>query len=341
MSTALNSANQDPNVFGPHLLDHPDNEGFRAAAMIYYSRVSKSFAQLRKNTFAMIEFHPDNVSIYYENATQFYVRPKYRDEIIRHLEDQLRRGHKERDLYWILAKICAQGAIPPVVNSSWGRARFIRYFGLAKNAKLQTQVDLALADKAVQYFKDAIAVASDMRFYPGFYSKQLAALLQSLDREEEALEVCKAALPVLSEVEKADFLVQYADCLLNTHQPDEAKRVLGQVRACDTEGFDGGSAHATTEAETLLGLTALREGNIADASDHLLASCQVQKCPHNVTKGFSLALARKLLDSGQATPVIQFCETVLAHFTPTQKETEELLHRAREAEANHANRNST
>jgi hypothetical protein len=109
---------------------------------------------------------------------------------------------------------------------------------------------------------------------------------------------------------------------------DEAIAAFKQVRETDCCGADRGPACHAAEAETWLGLIALRRGNVAEANRLLISSTDVQKCPHNTTRGFWPALAEALLNNRQYDTVTRFCEKVLAEFTPRDKDIADLLARA-------------
>ncbi|HET6453237.1 MAG TPA: hypothetical protein VFI02_02430 [Armatimonadota bacterium] len=321
-----------PDKFEPYLEKHPEDEARRMAAMVWYSRRHEDPKRLKYHTLLMIKYHPSNDHIYYENSSAFFAGPAYRSEVIGSLEKQLERSHSEQELYWILAMTCEQGAIPPVSTGDPAtRTRFLRYYGLPQNTVLPTKIDHALADKAIGYYKEAITVANGDRFYAPFYSRQLADLFLELDKPEEAVKTCKSSINLADEISKPGLLVTYGQSLRKTSDLTGAKIVLRQVRGCDKE--EDGPGCNTTDAETLLGLIALQEHDVSAANRFLLSSCNVHKCCHNTTKGFSLRLAEKLLDAGQYDSVTQFCTIVLRDFTPGQPETQRLLDRAKSMRA--------
>lgn len=325
---SLSPADSRPERFDPYLKQHPENLARREAALMFYGRHDQDKAKLKQHTLAMIAYHPDNFEIYFMNLPEFYADPKYLLQVIAALEKQVAAGHREHGLYYNLAQAYEQAAIPPVGDDPAKRERFLQYYGLPLDTRLRTTVDGKGADKAIGYYKQAVKRAGKDRFHIGFYSEPLVRLLTYLDRMDAAIAVCKKTLPSLETMSRPDFLVTYGECLYKTKRTQEAKDILAQVRACDKEGNGYGNGHATMEAETQLGLIALDEGNTAEASKHLLASCDVQQCPHNITKGFPLELARRLLKAGARESVLTFCKKVLADFTPEQKETQDLLREA-------------
>jgi predicted Zn-dependent protease len=278
----------------------------------------------------MIKYHPDNMHIYFENISAFYVNPKYKLEVIHLLEEQVAAGRSGHGVYWNLALTCERGATPLADASPEGKARFLEYYSLPPGTEIPHEVDKELTEKAVGYFRKAISNSGSNNFYFAFYSEQLAGLLSKLGRYEEAAGVCRDALPRAEEISKPDLMVTYGSSLRRSGKAKEAKEVLNKVRRCDKEGFEKGPGHATHNAETILGLIAMDANDLKEAKKHLLASCKVQKCPHNITKGLRLDLAQKLLAAGESRAVATYCSAVLHDFTPDQKETLDLLHQAEE-----------
>ncbi len=325
---SLSADEKRPEKFEAYLKDNPQDSGRRTAALAWYSRHEKDITKLKHHTRRMIRYHPSNMHIFFANCSMFYLEPEYRKEVIALLENHVNKGHGERGLYENLAWVCEQGAVPPVNDDPNDRERFLRYYGLPKGTELPTDVNTELADKAVSYFRCAIAASRGDKFYISLNSEKLIDLLINLDRLDEALATCKNALPHLDDITKPDFLVTYGRCLREKGRIEEAKKILGQVRGCDKEGFEEGPGHATAKAETLLGLIALKDSNVSAAKRYLLSSCDVQKCCHNITKGLSLRLARRLLEVGECQVVAEYCQTILQDFTPDQKETQDILRRA-------------
>ena len=320
-----------PEKFEPFLKENPESEERRSYALRWYSRderAEKDFDKLKHHTREMIKYHPENMYIYIQNIVSFYRHPEYRLEVIQLLEEQVAAGQSQHGVYGNLAQACEQGAIPPPCDTPEKKAGFLRYYGLSENTQLPTEVDAGLADKAEQYFRAAITASTGADFRIAFYSRQLADLLVELDKLDEAVAVCERALPYVKQPFKSNFLVTYGACLKAYGRADDAKQILSQVREIDTEGFQEGPAHATTDAETQLGLIALKEGNTDTAKQYLLSSCDVQRCCHNSTMGLPLVLARKLLKMGQCEVVAKYSRKVVEGFTPWQKETEDLLQKA-------------
>jgi len=328
----LPSKEKEPAFFEPYLKEHPADWVHRQAALWWYGITERPDRErLKYHTLQMVEYHPSSENIEICNITAFYAEPRYMAEVIDRLEEQERRGHHEREFYNNLAEICEQAAVPP--TDAAHKARFLRYNGLPANTVLRTTVDKRMADKAVGYFRKAIAAAKHDDFYYGFYSTHLATLLEQLGNVKEALAVFHDAKPYVNEIGRTNFLVDYGACLYRAGRLAEAKQILGTVRTSDHEGDMGGPGHATMEAEIELGYIALTERDTAAATRHLLASCAVEGCCHNNTKGLPLDLARALLRAGKAKAVAKFCETVLTKFTPGQPETKSLLNQARRTES--------
>ena len=326
---SLSEDEKAPSSFEPFLEDNPEDRWRRVAALNWYSREG-DIDRLKHHTARMIEHHPAEMMIRFANSTAFYQDREYLLRVVDQLEGRLAEGAREHGLYWNLAAICEKGATPPVNDDPQRRARFLRYYGLPDDTVLLREVDNGLAAKAVQYFRDAIDTAAGDDFYVVFYSEQLVGLLRALDRNAEAVQVCERALRHADSVAAPDFFATYGECLWSTRKIEKAKQILKSVRSRDTEGFSRGPGHATTRAETYLGLISLREGDVAGARDLLLSSCQVQQCCHNITKGFPLLLAYELLEAGERDAVVEFCRIVERDFTPDRPEIQALLDQALE-----------
>ena len=325
----LSNKEQSPEGFVPYLKAHPSDMAHRQAALVWYERRKPDYQKLRENTFEMIKYHPNCLDIIWDNTSAFYAHPDYNAEVISRLRREETLGHKEHGFYFVMAKVTEQAAMPPLANSDVSRARFIQYFELPSNTVLRTTIDTPLANSAVDYYRKAVAAAGHENFYPAFYAEDLVSLLVDLKRYDEAVTVCEQHLSDLDDTNKPDYLVTYGSCLHKLHRDDKANKVLSSVRSVDHEGHDNGPGHATMEAEMQLGEMAMDSGDIAGARLHLLASTNVQPCCHNVTRGFPLRLAKRLLAAGQKDAVVQFCTTVLAKFTPNQQQTKELLQSAK------------
>jgi tetratricopeptide (TPR) repeat protein len=292
----------------------------------------------------MIENHPSNTHIYFENSTEFLARPSYHAEVLRRLEDRV-KTEPSSGAYWVLALTCQNRAIPPDLGTDAKKRRFLTYHGLDSDAGLPKHVDQELVAKSIRYFKKAIELATEDqsrhskdaelaendRWHQNFYLRQLLDFYSSLDRHADALELCKTLAQRKENLADADFLLTYGEWLFSAGKLDDAKTWLVQVRSNDHEGFEHGPAHATVAAETTLGLIALKHGDIGKAVEHLDASTQVQKCWHNTTNGFPTVLASEILEEGQPVPVVRFCETVLREFTPNRDDLKALMERAKTA----------
>jgi tetratricopeptide (TPR) repeat protein len=332
---SLSEEEKEPGAFEPFLAEHPGNEARRIAAMHWYfgklAENHEGLEELKHHTLRMVEHHPDNNDIFIYNVSACYLDPEYRRVLIDRLEKQLNEGHKSAAVYSNLAGLCRTGALPLVGDDEDERQRIFRYYGLPKDTQLITEVDQQLAQKAVAYFRSAVEAATEEDSYVALYSGQLANLLLALDRTEEAAEACEATLPHVSDSSRPDFLVAYGRCLSNAGRLEDAKRILQQVRAAEEKGYEQGPGHATTSAESQLGFIALKEGDRVAAKNYLLSSCDVKKCCHNTTMGFSLDLADALFEEREYDAVITFCRAVLERFTPNQPETKRLLELAGKA----------
>jgi len=329
----LPSNEQHPEFFEGYLKQHPEDQAHRDAALWWYGLQHPNQDRLRFHTLLMVQYHPDSKNISFDNTTAFYAEPSYLEEVIERLEGQTKRANSKPNVYWNLAQACEQAAIPPTTEQH--KTRFLRYYGLPAGTKLRTTIDEPMAAKAISYYEKAIAVSGHNWFNRAFFGEQLARLFIDLDKEPEAIAVCQSILNDVDEVSKPDFLVTYGSCLYTAGRGHEAEKILDQVRDSDHEGSQHGPGHATMEAENKMGQIALKEGRVADAVKHLLASCAVQGCCHNNTKGFPLGLAGKLLEAGQAAPVAKYCQTILTKFTPNLPEAKALLARAQHAAAGH------
>ena len=321
---SLGDAEKRPEHFEPYLNEHPDDEARRAAAVVWYQRRDRNAEKLKHHTLQLAQHHPENTMIYFSNVSAFYIAPAYRREVCDRLERQVENGQAKASTFWMLGKMYGQAAIPPLEDKSPARReRFFRYFGLPADTPLPTEIDNALAERAVGYYRRAIQQSD--QFWGRTSSQSLANLLIKLEKPEEAVAVCEAQLRAVEKEGKPDFLVTYGHALQLAEQTQEAVRVLRQVRKLDHEGFGRGPAHATTAALTQLGLIALETGDVIEAKKLLLASADVQRCCHNSTKGMPLKLAKRLQGAGECEAVIRYCRLVLDRFTPNQVETQKLL----------------
>ncbi len=335
-------ARETPQEFEPYLRVHPDDESRRAAALDWYSRRKQDFERLREHTLQMIAFHPSNMHIYFKNSMEFLARPGYHAEVLHRLEDRV-KTMPSSEAYWVLASICEERAVPPDIGTDEKKRWFLAYNGLDSDASLPKQIDPALVAKTIQYFQKAIESATQEqarhgtdaelaeydRWHQNFYGRQLASFYSRLGRHANALELCKTLAQRKENLSDTQFLLTYGESLFAAGSPDDAKKWLLQVRPNDHEGFERGPGCATVAAETTLGLIALDRGDVSAAVRHLEASTNVQKCCHNITKGFPTSLASKLLDKGQPAPVAQYCESVLRDFTPGAPDLKLLADRAK------------
>jgi len=333
-----------PEKFEPYLREHPDDESKREDALVWYARETHDFERLREHTLRMIDHHPSNMHIYFENSTEFLSRPSYHAEVLGRLEGRV-KAISSGGAYWVLALMCELRAIPPDLSTEAAKRRFLDYNGLKSDATLPKHVDQELVAKTIRYFKQAIELATKEesvhskdaeladsdRWHQNFYARQLVDFYISLNRNADALALCKTLAMRKENLSDASFLVTYGQSLFAAGQFDDAKRWLVQVRLNDHEGFEKGPAHCTTAAESALGLIELERGDIRNAVEHLDASTKVQKCCHNTTKGFPTELATKLLEKGEAVPVIRYCETVLRDFTPDCAYLKTLMEKAKAA----------
>jgi hypothetical protein len=324
---SLSHQDQEPTGFVAFLRSNPSDQAHLDAALVWYSRRQPNFTKLHFYTFRDIEYHPDDDNIDFENRSPYFAHPEYLNEVIQRLKAHQKAEQTNASYFWLLATCCQQASIPPLLNSSWGRPRFLHYFDLSASTQLRARIDYKVAYEAVAYYRAAISDGGTGWLAAGQLPEDLADLLNELGKPVEAAAVCQKALPTIAPEDKADFLVTYGTSLYAAHRDKDAAIILDEVRGCETEGWNGGPAHATMHAEMLLDTISLDEGNLKNADEHLLASCNVQKCCHLVTQGFPLKLATRLLAYGQRGSVIEFCNAVLTNFTPNQPETEALLRR--------------
>ncbi len=319
---SLPEEEKHPDRFEPYLETHPEDETRRTAAVAWYKR-DGHVEKLKQHTFLLAMHHPGNTHIFFSNASAFYADPAYRIEVSSHLEKHVEEGTAEASTYWMLGEMYERGAVPPEFDGEAARERFLCYFGLPENAPLPDSLDVAKAETAATYYRRAMEGTDE--FWHQMAAKSLVGLLVRLDKPKEAADICKAEIDTPHEAIKPDFLVVCGHALNKAGQHKESRRVLRNVRDADHEGFDGGPAHATTDAFTRLGLIAVELGDLKEASRMLLASTDVQKCCHNTTKGMPLELANRLFDAGEFAAVAEYCELVLKGFTPEQPETKTLL----------------
>lgn len=320
-----------------YLVKHPADEKKREEALWLYSgHEFFRLDRLKYHTFGMIEHHPGNNHIVWQNATAFYADREYALDVVSRLEDQAARGHGDREVYWLIAYIAGRAAIPPVFDDADERRSFMSYFRLPETATFPSAPDEALAEKSIRYYRLAIEAAHKDSFYAPFYATQLGGVLMRLNRFKDALAVYQSVLPVTNPVARPSFLVAYGICLRKLGRCTAAKAVLVKVRGAEHEGFQDGPACETTRAENILGEMALDEGSDGDACKYLLSSCKVQRCCHNITQGLPLKLAKALLQKGQYDAVVKYCKTALTGFVPGDPETQSVLKRALAARQSHA-----
>jgi len=329
-ATRLSRGDEGPEGFEAFLREHPEDEARRTAALKWYRHPKRDRDQLKYHTLRMIEYHPNNMYIFFANEAAFFLDPRYRLEVIRLLEQKLRKGYRAHGVYANLALICVQGAIPPVDEEPESSKELLSWYELPHDVVLPTQLDKCLARKAVRYLRAAIKTAGEQKWRVGAYAWRLARLLVRMERTEEAVSAFQLALPHVREHAKPGFLLSYGRALRVAGRIKEAKGVLGEVRVADS-AYEDGPSHPTMAAEQELGLIALREGRLDQAAKCLLASTNVKMHRDARPKAFPLELARKLLKKGEYDAVAKYCCIVLEKFTPGQKQTEELLQRAIEA----------
>ncbi len=325
---------QKPETFEPYLAAHPDDLARREAALVWYSRRERDEEKLKAHTLEMAKRHPGNMHIYFENSRLFYLDAEYRERVVEAVEGQLEQCDDDHNVLWVLAMTCEHNAIPPKCEQAVDRERWLQYYGLPSDYQISMEIDHERAEKAIAYYRRAIAAAEGEDFYPAFYSEQLADLLMALERYEEALVACEAALPHVEEVSKPGLYLSYATCLREADRIEDARKALQEVIAADHEGFDAGPGHYAAYAYLMLGRIALKEDyDVEAAAKHLLDAASVEPCCHTSTQGMPLHLARKLLEAGQYEPVEEFCSTILNKFIKSHKPTEELLEKARSIKA--------
>ncbi len=312
-----------PDRFEPYLKTHPEDETRRSAAVVWYQRRDHDDEKLRHHTLLLAKHHPGNTYILFSNITAFYADPAYRNEVSSILEEHVQLGTAEASTYWMLGEMYKRAAVPHKFDEEAARERFLRYYGLPENAPLPDSLDVTKAETAATYYRRAMEETDE--FWHQMAARSLVGLLVRLDKPKEAADICKAELDNSHEVVKPDFLVTCGHALHKAGQTKEARRVLRNVPDVDHEGFEGGPAHATTQAFTRLGLIAVELGHLKEASRMLLASADVQNCCHNATKGLPLELANRLFDAGEFPAVAEYCKLVLKSFTPEQPETKKLL----------------
>jgi tetratricopeptide (TPR) repeat protein len=293
-----------------------------------------AFEVLRDRTFKMIERDPSNAEIGFANTTAFFARPEYHAEVLRRLEERI-KAKPSHGAYWVLALVCEDRALAPHFRTEDDKRRFLKYYELDSDAGLPKQTDETLVAKTIQYYKKAVELAAADWWFgassSNFYARQLVDFYSRIDRDAEAVDLCRDLAKKKTNLSDAPFLLAYGEALNAAGKREEAETWLLKVRANDHEGSQQGPACHTVDAETTLGSIALARGDTNAAVRHLLASTNVQPCCHNVTKGFPTSLATRLLDKGQSAAVTEFCETVLRNFTPRAEYVQALLTRARAA----------
>jgi tetratricopeptide (TPR) repeat protein len=330
-----------PHKFEPYLHQHPADEKNREYAVRWYGygNYQKSLDKLKHHTFQMVRHHPTNRYIVLVNGAAFRAHPQFRLETISRIKKKAQQQPKSKvrhELYFNLALLYHQAALPLPTDPA-SRLRALRFLQMPLDSKLPTSVNLLSAYKAIHSYQNAIESAKGKKFEMAFYSNQLASLYQYLGRNHEALKVCEAALPHADDVSKPGLLVTYGRCLRSAKRIDEAKSVLREVKEIDHKWYSGhGPGRDTVEAETLLGLIALSQGDISSASSHLLFSVKVVKDKNadlytiRTSEGLPVGfrLAEKLLAAKQNKVVAEYCQIVLNKFWKNNAETQQLLEKA-------------
>lgn len=313
------------------LRDHPEDRAHREAALVWYHRRQPDLPKLEQHTLKMVGRHPDDEQILTENASAFYADPAYRAQVLAALELKAGGGRAEAGTYFNVARVAELGAVPPSFPEPGDRERFLRYRELPTNTRLPERLDPAGAAKAVDTYRASIRAAQGDAFHAGLYSASLGRLLLRLGRPGEAAEVCASALARPDRITRADLRLTRGRALRANGRLADARRELERVRQEDDE-WSHGPGHATMDAEAEIGAMALAAGSAVEASQHLLASTNVQRCPHIWEGTIPLPLARRLLAAGQAEAVIRFCERALKAFGPDGLEqTQALLREARQS----------
>lgn len=294
---------------------------------------ARDFKKLRDDTLRMIERDPSNIKIYFANSAAFLARPEYHAEVLR-LMEQRAKAKPTRDKYWILANICQRRALSIKFRTEDEKRRFLKYFELDTDDGFPKQDDEKLIAKTIEYYRKSIELAKAGWFgldvgYANMYSRNLVEFYSRANRYAEALDLCRDLAHEKSNLTDASFLLAYGEALYAAGKAEEAETWLLKVRSNDHEGFEHGPACHTVDAETTLGLIALKYGDLDAAASHLQASTRVQRCCHNSTKGFPTSLASALLEKGQSAQIVAFCQIVLRDFTPHADYIQALLARAK------------
>lgn len=123
--------------------------------------------------------------------------------------------------------------------------------------------------------------------------RQRVASLEAAKTEQERYYLLGEAALALAMEGKMELAASYAHELL---------AMSGQLKV------DWNYGNAVHEANTVLGLVALKRGDTAEARRRLLASARVRGSPQLNTFGPTMALARELLLIGEREDVLEFLE---------------------------------
>ena len=145
----------------------PSTEGEREAVLKRESGIPENLKRLKKCTFDMIEHHPGNEEIVWCNCAAFYLEPKYALQVIKRLEKKAIGKDIDPEIYWSIAYISSQIAIPPTFADDAEREDFLNFFGLPEKIKFPKR-DLKLAEKSVLYYRKAIDAAIESVFETAF-----------------------------------------------------------------------------------------------------------------------------------------------------------------------------
>jgi tetratricopeptide (TPR) repeat protein len=320
---------EDAKFLEAELKKKPGNETILDFLMFYYSWHERDKAKLREYTLQMVQLHPANSQICGYPISEFYVNPRFRDEVTAALERQIPSHTKKSGLYWNLARIYQDAAIPPLPKdvSPERKERWFSYFDVPASTPIRTEINYAIAAKSESYFRKAISLVKGDKFYYSFYAAQLAKLLLDLDRGDEAIAIYEDAINHTETRYAADDHLSLGAIYRKRQEYDKARLHYQTAIKDDTEE-NPSKGHVTARAYTGLGLMALSQLNIAEAEKDLLLSANEPKpCAHTTTQGMPLDLAEALIAQGHSEAPREYLKIVLQKFTPEDQEVKSVLDR--------------
>ena len=121
---------------------------------------------------------------------------------------------------------------------------------------------------------------------------------------EEALEIYEKAYAVASKIGRDYVLVDLGKTAFDANQLDKARQYAETMLKITHRGSAFGNR--IHHGNLILGRIALREGNIEEAKNRLIAACTTPGAPNLNSFGPSMTLAKELLEKGERDVVFKY-----------------------------------